>query len=474
VRDADAPLLVLTPEDTAGLSPDQLRAVEAVQAGRNVFLTGRGGCGKTMVLKTILRGLQAADTPVAVTATTGIAAEPLHGTTVHKFACLAPGSSLEDCVKTALKYGKERIREPVVLIIDEISMMSKEEMGRLLHVLHAVRGKALGLPKLILSGDFLQLAPVSGAMLLGTDVWASLGMVDVVLRDNWRQKGQTDLLAVLDEVRMGEVSAKGDALLRSRLGVTLSSGDIEPTKLMPRVADAQRLNLQMLEKLPGEATAYRAEVFLGTKPPGTGCAWEPVRGCVEVSTALAAPTLRNLAGLRVRFADVGAGSRASFLHDADKSAKDANAEPLLHLKVGAQVLFTDNVSQPLLMNGTAGVVTKLGRESVYVRLLNGQEVLVLPFQTWKPFGMEDYTKAPRATVYSQLPLRLSWAITIHRSQGMSLDFADVDLGRDVFAPGQGYVALSRVRTLDGLRLSRFEPSGIRADPEVVEWYRSRL
>lgn len=486
---------------TADLSAAQRSVLHAVANRENVFMTGRGGCGKSKTINALVDAARDAGVVVDVTATTGIAAEPLGGTTLHTFACLKFEGTTADAIKTALAYHKERLRACQILIIDEVSMASPELLRQVLDVLDAVRLKRMPRPVIVLVGDFCQLAPVADdavvtpRVLFESDVWTELALRVIVLQDSWRQSN-VEFLRVLDEARFGELSPDSVAFLREHVGKRLDTATgIWPTVLTPHRSSADAVNVRQLQALDTEAFVFPARAYVGVPlcmPDKAGSAqsavkWEAIPGSSDVSADVEGRQLRALfpTGLY-------SPRKSDFLFAVRAMMKNSLA-PRLTLKVGAQVMFVANVSASVV-NGSRGVITAITpptsaaapaaattvADSVHaaplptvtVRLLNGASVKVAPFSRTRAFPLSRHPKA--AIVYEQLPLQLAWAITIHKSQGMSMDCAELDIGTGVFATGQAYVALSRLRDADGMSLRRFDPAGIKANPTVVAWYKALL
>jgi len=452
--DMTAPLFDMANSLAEELSATQRPALELILEGKNIFLTGAAGSGKSKVVHVLAQLLTAAGTPFAITASTGIAAEPFQqygSTTIDAFASMTPDCTLENALKYATsKKGKARIGAPRVLIIDEVSMISSERAEMLVSILKAVRKT---LPIIVLTGDFCQLDPVKGLSLLNSAVWSSLRIVPFLLVDNWRQRGDEDFKSILDAARFGSLSDKDIRILQGRVGMRLQNHGVKPTYLTARRHEADRENEEELAKLGTEEHMFLGEVYQATQTQSKGL-------------------VRNVEAARVATEPCpmfATGHVDDFIKAAKGMLAQSNTEPRLVLKEGAQVIFTCNVSPPTLVNGSRGVVSSIAGGVVTVRLLTGAEVVVAPFLSQRPLPLV----APGAVmVYAQLPLKLAWGITIHKAQGMSLDFAKVDIGAGIFADGQAYVALSRVRTLEGLTLKAFVPQSVRAKAEVVAFYRA--
>lgn len=381
-----------------------------------------------------------------VTALTGIAATHLpRGTTLHSFAGvgLAKGSR-EDCLQHVQRSSKARSnwQKVQVLIVDEASMMSKALFEKLEFVARKMKGKdqlPFGGVTLVLCGDFFQLPPVSrgGAtaddarFCFESEAWgrclrAATGGPENTfsLNEVFRQKDGR-LLQLLSEVRHNSLTQQGLRTLedlRRELGV---QDGVEPTKLYPANARVDAVNRQKLAALEGG--------------PGREATFE------------AADTIPE-----------------GYYVPTEKLDEMFKLPRRVELKVGAQVVLLRNSSQTLV-NGSRGVVVSLSPDPE-VRFLSGETKVVgrekEEFDVMGPGGV-------RQAVRHQVPLRLSWAMTIHKSQGMSIDLLEVDL-RDVFEAGQAYVALSRARTLEGLRVLGYDPSRFWTNPKVIEFYRTRV
>ena len=253
----------LLPEDEARLSPGQQSFVRAVTCGRHVFLTGRAGCGKTEAIFALTKALKRSATPFAVAASTGIAAEPLRGTTVHSLLCLNDALSAEVCARRLKKLpAKLRTVTAIqVLIIDEVSMLSEHTLTLALTVLKMVRST---MPVLVLAGDFLQLPPVKADTLLGSKLWMELDPAIVYLRDSFRHRDDVPFGTLLDECRYGSLSEESVRMLESRLDAPFPD-DTPVTEIHAHREAANRINAMKLAALGEDATyTYLAHIFYGS------------------------------------------------------------------------------------------------------------------------------------------------------------------------------------------------------------------
>ncbi|XP_046397469.1 ATP-dependent DNA helicase PIF1 [Ischnura elegans] len=431
-------VLEMTP---SSLTDEQKVVVQAALSGKNIFFTGSAGTGKSHLLRQIL-GVLPPDVTVA-TASTGVAACQIGGITLHSFAGVGTGKApIQQCIQQAsrpnVQQGWRRCRH---LIMDEISMVDGRFFEKLEHVARAVRGndKPFGGIQLILCGDFFQLPPVSreyagydknkkgGAQVdsggydgpatfcFQSSAWERCGLESYELQEVHRQR-DPEFVSILQSIRIGRVTEEISEKLTSTISNQVEEGGILATRLCSHTKDADQINQSRLMELPGEGRTFSA---LDSDP-----------------------------------------QLASFLDRATPVVGE------LVLKVGAQVMLMKNLDVGKgLVNGARGVITKFATEGGYpvVRFKAKLEVPIKP-EKWvvKAVGGVSLTRR-------QVPLRLAWAFSIHKSQGLTLDCVEMSLAR-VFEAGQAYVALSRARALKSLRIVDFNASQVRAHPDVLRFY----
>jgi len=404
----------------------QNEAFDLMKMGNNIFLTGAPGSGKTYLLNKYIRYLKQHEVRVAVTASTGIAATHLQGVTIHSWSGIGVRDNLteEDLEKILTrKLVKQNYKKTKTLIIDEISMLHKHQLDMIDTVARYILGtdKPFGGLQVILCGDFFQLPPVSSSSYLGkdiqfafeADVWKRGNFHFCYLEEQHRQVNDP-LFTILQDMRAGTTGEHTKVPLRTRYKKE-PIGDTKATKLYSRNVNVDAINIVELNSIDAEE-----KLFLMTT-----CGYSAL---VE--------------GLK----------------------RNCLAQEQLKLKVGASVMFIKNEASGKYVNGTRGLVVGFDKEDGWpiVKIHDSRTIIVYP-EDWK-YEEHDIV---RATI-SQVPLRLAWAITIHKSQGMTLDAAEIDLG-DVFELGMGYVALSRLRTLNGLKLMGFNELALKVHPKIMEY-----
>ncbi len=396
-------------------------ALEILLSGESALLTGPAGTGKTFVLNQFIRLSKADGKHVSVTATTGLAATHLGGTTIHAWAGIGVLDTLPPNFAEHIAKGRREIIETTdILLIDEISMLHDYRLDMVDEVCRLVRKRVdepFGGIQVVMSGDFFQLPPINragsrqGGFVVESRAWTELDPVILYLDQQFRQREGDDLLDILTHIRSGDVRRRHAELLLARADVAVPS-DMTLTELHTTNVDVDRINAAELEKLGGDEVVYEQH----------------------------------------------ATGSENYVETLQRSVL---APATLTLKQNALVMAVKNDSARRYANGSIGTVVDFepGTDYPVVEFMNGRNVTMAP-DTWE---LRDGDKK-RAGI-SQVPLRLAWAITVHKSQGMTLDAARIDL-RKAFVPGMGYVALSRVKSLDNLYLTGINQMALRMSDEA--------
>ncbi len=399
---------------------DQELALEILHDGHNVLLTGPAGSGKTFVLNQFIRQAKSDGKHVSVTATTGLAATHLGGTTIHSWSGIGIHDQLPtDFHHNLTKTRADTIKKTDILIIDEISMLHDYRLDMVDEISRKIRDddQPFGGIQVILCGDFFQLPPVSrtdqpeGMFIVSSKVWDEFEPVICYLDEQHRQNDES-FLEILNAIRAGDVRRRHAENLLSRQDAdTNQIGAV--TELHTTNIDVDSINNSELEALDAEAHSYHM---------------------------------------------TSTGSK-NYVENLKRSCL---ASELLELKKGALVMCIKNNPEKKYANGTLGTVVDYETLTDYpiVKLKNSREITITP-ESWE---LRDGDKK-RASI-TQIPLRLAWAITIHKSQGMTLDGARIDL-RKAFVEGMGYVALSRVKSLDTLSLVGINKMALRVSEDAL-------
>ncbi len=421
----------------------QSTALHILKTGKNVFLTGSAGSGKTYVLNQYIHYLRARDISVAVTASTGIASTHMNGMTIHSWSGIGILDELTNKDIARIKKRNivcERIQKTQVLIIDEISMLHRKQLDMINEILQVIRADArpFGGLQLILAGDFFQLPPVGKPnetnrekFAFMSKAWLDADLQICYLNEQHRQKQQQhpedcyyglDLTAILNQIRRQEFT---EQILPALLATKQHQLSLSRTRLYTHNIDVNKINEQELNALTTPSISYH--------------------GFME-GDATMAETLK----------------------------KSVRNSPELTLKIGAKVMFIKNSADLNVSNGTMGTIIDFiepqnqqlkehqdnnQKEKMPLVLLNDGRKVIVSYDVWQ---IDDENGEPLATYY-HIPLTLAWAITIHKSQGMTLDAAEIDLSH-TFENGQGYVALSRLQRLSGLKLLGINELSLALDP----------
>ena len=398
---------------------DQALALEILHSGHNVLLTGPAGAGKTYVLNQFVRQAKADGKHVSVTATTGLAATHLGGNTIHAWSGIGVSDQLQDDFEDyLLKSRRDIIETTDVLVIDEISMLHDYRLDMVDMVARTVRDdpRPFGGIQVVLCGDFFQLPPVNrdggrqGGFVTNSNAWQELDLVICYLNEQHRQDDST-FLEILNALRGGDIRRRHAEALMARVDTHLEDDNI--TELHTTNIDVESINHGRLNELKDKTYYY----------------------------------------------DMATTGSENYVATLKRSCL---AMERLALKPGALVMAIKNSPERKYVNGSLGIVVGFEKGTDYpiVEFRNGKTV------TMKPDSWELRDGDKKRAGLSQVPLRLAWAITVHKSQGMTLDAARIDL-RKAFVEGMGYVALSRVKRLESLSLLGINRMALKVSPEAL-------
>lgn len=406
------------------MNAQQLHACELALTGKNIFVTGGAGTGKTFFIKNVVKKLRNQGKQVGVTSMTANSALLINGKTLH--SCLGIGIAKD----TATMMGRVRKFRKIstwtnmdVLIIDEISMLSKELFESIDYMAKDFlqNPRPFGGLQVILCGDFCQLGCIdSKVFCFQSMLWPKYIFETIQFTYTYRQQTDQVFCRVLESVRFGQLDddVRQHLLSRKKPFDMKETNGIEPTRLYPYRKDVSNINEDHFSKLVQDKKE-------------------------RVVTYTVKSTMKN-----------------------DKLKKYC-LEPVIKLCKQAQVILTVNLDvENGLVNGSRGVVIGFSGSLPMVRFVNGF-TKVIDYYTYNTH--EEETK--KSESYSQIPLMLGWAITIHKSQGMTLDYVETDLS-NVFDYGQGYVTLSRVRNLKNLWIQDIDFSKLQCNPDVYEFYQN--
>lgn len=398
----------------------QALALEIMLAGESVLLTGPAGAGKTFVLNQFIKLAKHDGKKVSVTATTGIAATHLGGTTIHSWSGIGIAQEISSGFAERMSKSRaEIIASTDVLIIDEISMLHDYRLDMVDEVCRVVRKKPdvpFGGIQVVMSGDFFQLPPINrgteraGGFVVYSNVWQELDPVICYLDEQHRQDDE-ELTDILNALRAKDIRQRHAKALLARTEID-PPADEDMTELYTVNIDVDSQNEQKLRQIDEDEVTF------------------------EQMTTGAASYVENL-------------------------QRSVLAPAVLALKLGALVMAVKNAANRQYANGSIGTIVAFEPATEYpiVKFRNGNEVTMQP-ETWE---LRDGDKK-RASI-TQIPLRLAWAITVHKSQGMTLDAAKIDL-RKAFVEGMGYVALSRVKNLQNLYLHGINQTALRMSDDA--------
>jgi ATP-dependent DNA helicase PIF1 len=428
-------------------SEEQQEVFDAYLEGKNIFLTGPGGCGKSFIIKEIVKHARTMNKKIEVCAMTGCASVLLNcgAKTLHSWAGIGLAKGPEEPIVTRIalnKYKKMNWTRTQILIVDEISMMSKKLFNLLDAIGKRIRrnGRPFGGIQVIFSGDFYQLPPIgddkepdTGMFCFESEHWDETFDYQFMLDKVFRQENE-DFIDILKQVREGKLFKKAHDTLSKLVNREIDEMcGIKPVVLLPTKASVDRINSSAMNTLDGDEVLFKYSVGYAPDPE-----------------LVASPQYKKPSQKELEFEEKNLVLNSMF-------------DPELALKVGSQVMCIANLDvESGICNGSTGTVLRFENGVPVVKYYNGK-TLTMTKHMWNSDIVSGF-------YVSQIPLILAWAVTIHKSQGATMDCAEIDIGSNIFAAGQTYVALSRVKSLDGLYLKAFNPRKIKTNKKVLDFY----
>ena len=406
------------------LNEEQETALSAFKEDKNIFLTGPAGTGKSVTLKKMIEYCEIKDYPYGVTATTGSAAFLIGGRTIHSYLNLGLA---KDSAKNIFEYVRrnrphtvKKLRALKVLIIDEISMLDDILFGKISEYLSLIRynSEPFGGLQIVLTGDFCQLEPVSGDYCFKSDMWNKCKLKTIYLTKMIRQDGDVKFQKMLMKLRFGVCSDKTFEKLSKLKDNKIIN--IKPTILYSKNYDVDKINNAEYKKLIDS-------------------------GAEKKTYKLQLPTLK-------KYND----KATTWLNTLDIPEE-------IEVCVGCQIVILANIDPCNgIVNGTRGCITQLKNKSIIIKRVDGS---LYEIEYHKNISVDD-----NSVYISYLPVKLAYALTIHKSQGMTLDAIEIDIGDNIFAAGQAYTALSRAQSLSSICIKSISKKSFITKDSVLEFY----
>lgn len=433
------------------LSNEQQIVFDKYIEGNNIFITGPGGTGKSELIRMINSDAVKKGKSISICAMTGCASVLLNcnARTVHSWSGIGIGNGTIDEIIKKIKsnrYAKKAWIETEILVVDEVSMMSLKIFDVLNKIGKVIRvnERAFGGIQVIFSGDFYQLPPVGKKEVdacrfcFESEEWNNVFDKQIQLIKIYRQTDET-YASILNQIREGKIKKRSHEMLTERVGINKEKeSELIITKMYPTKHMVESVNNSSMSMLEGEEREY---------------------------------ALKNSKNLEMSKNDRvkrGEYSDTDIMTELDYMASNILCEKSIKLKVGAQVMCVVNIQSDNglleVCNGSQGKITRFCEITgcPIVKFNNGKE-MTMTMNTWKS------ERIPGVGI-KQVPLILAWAITIHKSQGATMDAAEIDIGSDIFECGQTYVALSRIKSILGLYLTSYDVSKIKINKKVKEFY----
>lgn len=452
---------------TDSLSKEQQIAFDLFKKGENLFITGPAGTGKTKLIKHVLEHSKMLNKPIQICGMTGCSTTLLNcnAKTLHSWSGIKLARGSKEKIITSVLRNRNVMKvwkKTKILVLDEVSMLSQ----KIFEIINEIGKRTknnfsspFGGMQVIFTGDFYQLPPVgnieepeTSTFCFESPEWFSVFPIKnhIELKTIFRQKDPV-YVKILSEIRIGELSSESREILEKYVKRPIPIEDKEEnfvaTKLFPLRKRTEYVNNEMFSKI--NECAYEFHHHVKTNNITYINTNEPIeKELIEFGKRLTEDEIEKM---------------------SDSYISSLSCGKILSLKKGAVVMCLINLDVDLgISNGSQGVVIdfieKDDDDAVpIIKFYNGL-IRPIPYHYWQ---MED---TPTISI-GQIPLSLSWAMTIHKMQGATISRAEIDIGTTIFEYGQIYVALSRLQSLDGLYILNFNPYKIKANPRVIEFYK---
>ena len=403
------------------LSEQQRNVLEKFKEGCNIFLSGEAGTGKTVTINEIIKYCRNNNINYGITASTGAAAVLINGNTLHSFLGIGDGSdNLGNLYNRCLyKYKNiyKKLNELNVLIIDEISMISEELFTKISKYLSFIRKDArpFGGVQLLICGDFYQLPPVNGNYCFESDIWDKCNFKYEILKKNYRQSSDNKLQSILTNIRNNNITRE-DIDILERCKNTIFTNDIKPTKIFSKNYIVDNIN-EVCFKKQLEKVNYNKYIY-----------------------------------------------DTEYKNKKSKNYCDKYGIPdKVTLCIGLQVILNTNIDvSKYLVNGLRGIIVSLDKENVYIKTqIHSYNIKI---------NKVKILRENNTICYNIMPVIPGYAITVHKSQGVTLDAAEIDIGDNIFEYGQAYTALSRIKSLDSLKIVNVKKESFMNNRKVIDFY----
>ena len=407
------------------LNDKQQQIIDEFKLGKNIFITGPAGTGKSVTIKEIIKYCRDNNINYGLTATTGSAAVLIGGKTLHSYLGIGIGNKsakeLFNNNRYHLSHTIKKIRNIKVLIIDEISMLELEIfelISEYLSLINNTLNKPFGNIQIILTGDFCQLEPINGNFCFLSDIWKDLNLEIIFLSKMIRQKNDKQFQKILRELRYGICSDTTFELLKNN--ITIINHDIKSTILYSKNIDVDKINkieYNKLVKLNNKVQIYKIQLPVLKKNKDKILNW----------------------------------------------IKSLDISESIELCENSQIVLTANINQDEhLINGTRGIILELLSDKVKIKTIDNN---IHYINYHKCVYSED-----KNMYFNYMPIKLAYALSIHKSQGMTLDSVEIDIGKNIFASGQAYTAISRAKKLENIKITDISQNSFILNNEVLKFY----